>query len=98
MRGRRKRKRRGEGGGSILRSKCYLRNSFCPFYSFFVRFLMRRWMLCGWGDGGLRRNCTCEENYGRRGLRMRWRGKRLRRTEEEEGGRRLRKKNTQEDQ
>ena len=30
MRGRRKRKRRGEGGGSILRSKCYFRNSFCP--------------------------------------------------------------------
>jgi len=29
---------------------------------------------------------------------MRWRGKRLRRTEEEEDGRRLRKKNTQEDQ
>ena len=44
MRGRRKRKRRGEGGGSILRSKCYFRNSFCPFLSFFVRFLMRRWM------------------------------------------------------
>ena len=29
---------------------------------------------------------------------MRWRGKRLRRTEKEEDGRRLRKKNTQEDQ
>ena len=55
MRGRRKRKRRGEGGGSILRSKCYFRNSFCPFLSSFVRFLMRRRMLCGWGDGGLRK-------------------------------------------
>ena len=45
-------------------SKCYFRNSFvslCPFLSIFVRFLMRRRMLCGWGDGRLRRNCTCED-------------------------------------
>ena len=70
-------------------SKFYFRNSFSPLMSVFG---------CGWGDGGLRRNCTCEENYGRRGLRMRWRGKRLRRTEEEEDRRRLGKKNTQEDQ
>ena len=70
MRGRRKRKRRGEGGGSILRSECYFRNSFCPFLSIFVRFLMRRRMLCGWGDGGLRTEGTVhartEENWGRR--------------------------------
>ena len=33
-------------------SKFYFRNSFSPLMSVFG---------CGWGDGGLRRNCTCEE-------------------------------------
>ena len=43
---------------------------------------------------------TEEEDLGRRGLRMRWTGwiRRLRRTKEEEDGRGLRRKNTQEDQ
>ena len=53
-------------------SKCYFRNSFCPFMSVFVRFLRRRRMRMG-------RRRTEKELY-MRGLRRR----RLRRTEEKE--------------